>query len=528
MNLRKPAPPRLRLPDGRLVHLAGLEYAVIGRKPDCDIVIDDATISGHHARLRHDASGRWIIHDLHSANGVKVNGHQLGDYEPMDLSDGDAITMGVLVLRLELSEIQIAEAVSDTVSPKLLTSGSTTATDKQMQEIISVGQAATEQELIDRLLDVAISLTGYHRCAIVSPLDAACEQVQILGSRAQVAGQADAFSRSLLRAALRGEVVTVLTPDFPRPPDGSIARHKIHSACCVRLTDDRAGRVRALIMDSRDEEASRPLDAARPLAILAMNAAAAFDRIQTLDLRARESERQNEIKRAVAIQEVLLPPPSGSVLGRAFTRVYRPGAYVAGDLMGVQDYGNTAAIWIGDVMGHGLSAAMVMAIVQDHLQRDLRAGMPIAQIMKELHNYVCGKSYGFMHTLWLGRVSLVPEGLSGDFLEVGHGYALLRYPDGSTEWLRTASGIGFVGAEEDPTYSSEPIVIPNGSTLILLTDGIIEQVSPTGTRFGQTALLSVVRSSRPERLADAIMEAVDRFADGAKQNDDQSILIVQA
>ena len=64
---------------------------VIGRSRDCDVTLDDPNVSRRHAELRRDG-GSWIIADLGSTNGVKINGHRVHEHP---LSPGDEITLGL-------------------------------------------------------------------------------------------------------------------------------------------------------------------------------------------------------------------------------------------------------------------------------------------------------------------------------------------------------------------------------------------------------------------------------------------------
>jgi hypothetical protein len=67
------------------------EGAVIGRSRDCDVVLDDAGISRRHAHIRPSAQG-WAIEDLHSTNGVLLNGERL--HGSRQLQVGDRIELG--------------------------------------------------------------------------------------------------------------------------------------------------------------------------------------------------------------------------------------------------------------------------------------------------------------------------------------------------------------------------------------------------------------------------------------------------
>ncbi len=71
---------------------------VIGRSRDADITLDDPNVSRRHAELRREG-GSWVVADLGSTNGVKVNGHRV---EAAALSPGDEITLGLERLAFEI------------------------------------------------------------------------------------------------------------------------------------------------------------------------------------------------------------------------------------------------------------------------------------------------------------------------------------------------------------------------------------------------------------------------------------------
>ena len=66
---------------------------VIGKTKDADLVMDDPSVSGHHARMTVQ-NGIWRIQDLQSTNGTNVNGNKI---EAADLNNGDEVSMGDVV-----------------------------------------------------------------------------------------------------------------------------------------------------------------------------------------------------------------------------------------------------------------------------------------------------------------------------------------------------------------------------------------------------------------------------------------------
>jgi hypothetical protein len=70
---------------------------LIGRHLDCDVVLADPQISRRHAQL-HFRDGRWILQDLGSTNGTRVNGVRVGRCE---LRPGDAVEVGAMHLLVD-------------------------------------------------------------------------------------------------------------------------------------------------------------------------------------------------------------------------------------------------------------------------------------------------------------------------------------------------------------------------------------------------------------------------------------------
>ena len=73
------------------------EELVIGRHPSCDVVVTDDTVSRRHARLTF-RDGGWIVQDLDSTNGTRLNGQYVGRCR---LRPGDQLALGHQRLRVD-------------------------------------------------------------------------------------------------------------------------------------------------------------------------------------------------------------------------------------------------------------------------------------------------------------------------------------------------------------------------------------------------------------------------------------------
>jgi hypothetical protein len=88
----------LVLPDGRRVAL-GSEPLVIGRLPECDVVLADSNVSRRHAEVRRKDDGVFVV-DLGSTNGTRVNGTPVREQL---LASGDEVSVGSTKLIFEMS-----------------------------------------------------------------------------------------------------------------------------------------------------------------------------------------------------------------------------------------------------------------------------------------------------------------------------------------------------------------------------------------------------------------------------------------
>jgi hypothetical protein len=86
----------LVLPDGRRIAISETPL-VIGRLPDCDVVLVDPNVSRRHAEIVR-VNGEIVVRDLGSTNGIKVNGSQVLSAV---LLDGDELNVGASQLVVE-------------------------------------------------------------------------------------------------------------------------------------------------------------------------------------------------------------------------------------------------------------------------------------------------------------------------------------------------------------------------------------------------------------------------------------------
>ncbi|HMK96801.1 MAG TPA: DUF3662 and FHA domain-containing protein [Acidimicrobiales bacterium] len=97
----------LTLPDGRRVVLEQ-DVVTLGRLPECDLAIADSGVSRRHAEVRRGPDNSWVVADLGSTNGTKVNGLRVSGTR--QLESGDEITVGSTHVRFEAAAASTATA----------------------------------------------------------------------------------------------------------------------------------------------------------------------------------------------------------------------------------------------------------------------------------------------------------------------------------------------------------------------------------------------------------------------------------
>jgi hypothetical protein len=88
----------LLLMDGKRL-VVGPAGVTLGRSRQCDVVLNDPNVSRRHAEIR-PRGGSWVLTDLGSTNGCRINGRRIDGSEV--IRSGDELELGETSLRFEL------------------------------------------------------------------------------------------------------------------------------------------------------------------------------------------------------------------------------------------------------------------------------------------------------------------------------------------------------------------------------------------------------------------------------------------
>ena len=236
---------------------------------------------------------------------------------------------------------------------------------------------------------------------------------------------------------------------------------------------------------------------------------------------------------AQEVQQSLLPqhPPDEKYFDIAGSSLYcdeTGGDYY--DYIELPSMGNDVyAIVVGDVSGHGISSALLMAGVRAYLRGRVTQAGSAAEIIADVNRLVAAdtmKTNQFMTLFFLvvefqtGRVTWV---------RAGHDPALLYSPD--EDHFEKLEGQGLpLGVEENWQYQDYTQTLKQGQILVLTTDGILEAHNEKEEMFGKDRVKEIIRRYAglgAEGIRLAVIDAVGAFRGKAQQEDDITLVVLK-
>lgn len=109
----------------------------------------------------------------------------------------------------------------------------------------------------------------------------------------------------------------------------------------------------------------------------------------------------------------------------------------------------------------------------------------------------------------------------------GHPSPYLCHASGPIEPI-TAGASGAIGILDDPGFAATSFRLAHGDSLVLYTDGVVEAADSSGGLYGSERLeacLSTITSTRPNEIAERILESVDQYATDTAVSDDLTLFI---
>lgn len=264
----------------------------------------------------------------------------------------------------------------------------------------------------------------------------------------------------------------------------------------------------------------------------------------TEELRRRHAEMEADMSMAREIQWAFLPEqfptfppgvaPEASLL--RFYQRYLPAAAVSGDFFNVFALSETqAGVLLCDVMGHGLRAALVTAIMRGLVQ-ELRPSAPDAgRFLSDLNRGLRDIFRRLDGPLVATAVYLIADAARDElrFASAGHPSPLLVHH--TTEAVEPLSGLDArhgpgLGLFDEPEFPVGRCPLLPGELVLAFTDGVAEARSPAEEEFGGDRLRAAVQrriSLPPAKMFDEVLAEAQTFTHRKDFEDDVCLVAVE-
>lgn len=242
------------------------------------------------------------------------------------------------------------------------------------------------------------------------------------------------------------------------------------------------------------------------------------------NFRLRDQDR--ELSRVRELQERLLPAVATGIEGYEVAHAWKPQRSVSGDYFDVIDLDDgQLAVCIGDVIGKGMPAALLMSNVQAAVKAVASPEMGPAEVCARVNRVLAGNlAAGNFVTFFYSVVDSRTGELT--YSNAGHVPPVLVRADGTL--MRLESGGALLGVFKHWRFEQAKIRLEKGDRLVLFTDGITELKDASEDEFGEERLEQFVvrnRTATASALKDRILAEIGDFSNGAFQ-DDVTVVVV--
>jgi len=249
--------------------------------------------------------------------------------------------------------------------------------------------------------------------------------------------------------------------------------------------------------------------------------------IQNARLDAQRSQSRQVLRQlhlAASVQRRMLPGELPKVEPFDIAARYVPSFELGGDFYDVIDLDGHLGIAIGDVVGKGVAASLLMASVRASLRAYAQDVYDLDEIIARVNNALTRDTLdNEFATLWYGVMD--PKTLRLTYCNAGHDPPLLLR-DGNIHLLETGGMI--VGVQCDLEYEKGLFDLEPGDSILFYTDGLVDAFNDKGEKFGRARVIESLKETSQMTATDTInhiLWQVRRFT-GPRQGVDDTTLVV--
>jgi sigma-B regulation protein RsbU (phosphoserine phosphatase) len=235
-----------------------------------------------------------------------------------------------------------------------------------------------------------------------------------------------------------------------------------------------------------------------------------------------------ELSIARRIQMTFLPSQDPTIDGFDISGVNIASADVGGDYYDfIPIVDNQLGVAIGDVVGKGVPASLIMAAFRASLKAEIRNNFAIRAILQKVNNLLYESIERDKYVTAVYSV-LDSKNRVLTFSNAGHNPPILRRANGSVEYL-SEGGLA-LGTFPDSKYEERPISLSPGDILLFYTDGVTEVLDCDGKEFGVKRLLAALEESKglsAKEIVEFVVNSTNNFARCQQDTDDLTMIVIK-
>ncbi len=247
-------------------------------------------------------------------------------------------------------------------------------------------------------------------------------------------------------------------------------------------------------------------------------------------LRGEREEYLNRVRRelehARLFQESMLPPPRFQAAGTAIAAFNRACHELTGDFYDYLETGEgNVALLIADVVGHGVSAALMTGLIKAAFRSAQAEGFEPRSVIDRVRDGLRGFDGSRFVTLCCGRFD--PRAGVLEYVNAGHPAPLARIAGAGSVQLKETGPLMSSAMSHLP-FATQTLRLATGDAVLFYTDGVVDARGPTGF-YGPERLGALFSSgaSRGPDLIDRIVADVAQFSAGTPSLDDFTMLVLE-
>jgi len=247
------------------------------------------------------------------------------------------------------------------------------------------------------------------------------------------------------------------------------------------------------------------------------------------DISGKSARISTELDLATRIQSDMLPCIFPAFPAHSELDIYAknvPAKEMGGDFYDFFKIDNDhIALVMADVSGKGIGAALFMTIAKTVVKNQLMLTNSPSIALENANEQLCENNHvGLFVTAWAGIYEISTGKLT--YANAGHNYPVLYRKGGKCEYLKSCRSL-VLAAFEGTKYRDEHISLAKGDEIFLYTDGVTEATNIREELFGDPRLLRFLDGSISVDVklqVDSLFEELNKFAEGAEQFDDITML----